>query len=233
MRPLPENRIELWSIDLAGPVERVERLARVLSEDERRRAERFRFDVHRHRFIVGRAAMHELLGSYLDRPPESLHFHYGHRGKPDLPAAPWLHFNLSNSADLALLGVTRVAPLGVDVEQLRPMSDLLEIARRFFARPEVDRLLGLPPERHVDGFFRCWTRKEAYLKAVGEGLAIPLDRFEVTLEPEAPARFLAFDDPAETVEAWSLHHLEPAPGFFGAVALRGDAAELTLDRWPG
>lgn len=233
MRDLPEGDVHVWSIRLDGSEDRIRRLAQVLSRDEMDRANRFRFDVHRHRFIAARSAMRHLLAEYGGVDPQVLRFHYGHRGKPDLPDFPWLHFNLSHSEDRALLAVTRVAPIGVDIEYLRSMPDLMDIAERFFARGEVERLVRQPSSEHAPCFFRCWTRKEAYLKAVGEGLAIPLNRFEVTHEPDREPRFLAFRDPKEAPEAWSLHHLDPEAGYFGAVALRASPEAVKLEGWDG
>jgi 4'-phosphopantetheinyl transferase len=227
-RSLADGEVQVWSIPLAVDPERRRRLAGLLATDETARAERFRFDVHRHRYIAGRGALREVLGAYLERPPQNLRFAYGPRGKPWLPEHRALHFNLSHSEDQALLGVTTVAELGVDIERIRPLSDLEAVARRFFAEGEVERLFALPPAQWPDAFFRCWTRKEAYLKAVGEGLAIPLDRFEVTLTAHEPVRFLAFRDPAERVEDWSLYHLEPVAGYMAAVALRARPSEV---RW--
>lgn len=233
MQTLPESQVHVWAIRLDGSEDRVRRLARVLSRDEMDRANRFRFDVHRHRFIAARSAMRHLLAEYSGVAPEALRFHYGHRGKPDLPDFPWLHFNLSHSEERALLGVTRIAPVGVDVEHLRSMPDLMDIAERFFARGEVERLSQQPSSEHEPCFFRCWTRKEAYLKAIGEGLAVPLNRFEVTHEPDREPRFLDFRDPDETPEAWSLHHLDPDEGYFGAVALRASPQAVRLESWDG
>jgi 4'-phosphopantetheinyl transferase len=230
---LPEGAVDAWTVRLEGSAERLGRLERLLADDERQRAGRFRFDVHRHRFIVGRGALRLLLGEYLGERPERLLFRYGPRGKPFLLEHPDLHFNFSNSADRGLLAVTRIAEIGADLEQRREMSDLLAIAERFFAAGEVRRLLDLPREQHEECFFRCWTRKEAYLKAVGEGLAIPLDRFEVTLAPEDEPKFLGFDDPEETPDAWTLHHLIPAPNFLGAIALRAPLREVRLREWEG
>ena len=172
--PLGQGRVHVWTVALDGPAERPGRLGACLSPDETTRARRFHFEVHRRRFTVARGALRHLLGAYLRRSPESLVFRYGHRGKPELPEAPELSFNLSHSEERALLAVSHVAALGVDIERLRPMDDMEAIARRFFSPPEHAALMALAPGERVAGFFRCWTRKEAYLKAVGEGLAIPL-----------------------------------------------------------
>lgn len=225
-------RIHLWAVPLNPPAARVDALARLLTHDERERAARFRFDVHRRRFIVGRGVLRELIAAYLGRDdPAGLVFEYGPKGKPALAGPPppggELEFNLSNSEELALVGFNRLRPIGVDVEHLRPLDDLREIASRFFSRAESEVLLGLPLPRQQEGFFNCWTRKEAYLKAVGDGLSAPLDRFDVTLAPGDPPRMLALEGSAEKAADWRLYHLEPAPGYLGAVAIQGEAWELT------
>ncbi|HEX5761016.1 MAG TPA: 4'-phosphopantetheinyl transferase superfamily protein [Thermoanaerobaculia bacterium] len=230
---LPAGELHLWAAPLDPPAERIEELRALLAPDERARVERFRFEVHRRRFAVGRGVLRALLGAYLDVPPERLAFTYGERGKPDLApgsaAAGPLHFNLSHSHELALLAVTREREVGADVEQLRPLDDLEKIAERFFSAAEHAQLMALPEAERVAAFFRCWTRKEAYLKALGVGLAAPLDAFVVTLGPQEPARMLTLEGDAERAARWALAHLEPAPRYFGAVAV--EAAGLAVRAW--
>ena len=220
--PAP-GEIHLWTIPLEPPPERVAALRRLLTADETARADRFHFDHHRRRFTVGRGALRELLAAYLDAAPDDLHFVYGEKGKPflDGPAAAGddLRFNLSNSHELALVAVGVGRELGVDVEHLRPMPDGEQIAERFFSRTERLELAGLPASRRDEGFFNCWTRKEAYLKAMGDGLTVALDRFDVTLAPSQPPRLLALDGSAQAAARWSLLDLHPAPGYVGALAI--------------
>ena len=220
--PAPAE-IHLWTIPLDPPPERVAALRLLLTPDEIARADRFHFDHHRRRFTVGRGALRELLAAYLDAAPDDVHFVYGEKGKPflDGPAAAGddLRFNLSNSHELALVAVGVGHELGVDLELLRPMPDGPQIAERFFSPSERQDLAGLPPTRRDEGFFNCWTRKEAYLKAMGDGLTVALDRFDVTLTPGQPARFLALDGSAEAAARWSLLALHPAAGYVGALAL--------------
>jgi 4'-phosphopantetheinyl transferase len=229
---LPEDEAHVWAASLDLPEARIAALGRTLSADEWARARRFRFEVHRRRFIAGRGVLRALLGAYLGVPPERLAFTYGERGKPDLAPAfldrP-LYFNLSHSHELALLAVTRAREIGADVEHVKPMPDLSRIAERFFAAEENAALHALPPEQHERAFFHCWTRKEAYLKAVGVGLAAPLDSFIVTLGPGEAARMLSLEGSAEAGERWRLRHLEPEAGYVGAVAVEG--VELALRSW--
>ncbi len=228
------REVHLWSVDLKPSPERVEELRRLLTGDEVARADRFHFDRHRRRFIVRRGVLRLLMGRYLERPPPALRFAEGEKGKPFVPqqaaAEERLHFNLSDSKDLALYAVTRGSELGVDVEVLRPMPDALAIAERFFSAEERDRLRRVPPEARARAFFNCWTRKEAYIKAIGEGLSEPLDRFSVTLLLDEPARFVHLGGDRERARGWTLHHLVPEAGAVGALALEGAGWRVTACR---
>lgn len=228
---LEDGIVHLWSFALEVSEERLAALRAVLAPEERERAERFRFALHRHRFTVGRAALRHILSGYTGRDPAALRFAYGERGKPSLPEHPETHFNLSHSADRALLGVSPIGPLGVDVEKVRPLDHMLDIAERFFSPAEYRRLASVAPAERPRAFFNCWTRKEAYIKAVGEGLAIPLDRFEVTLLPGEPARFVTFQDPREHLDQWSLIALRPSPETIGAAAWRSPEGTVKRFTW--
>jgi 4'-phosphopantetheinyl transferase len=222
---LGEGEIHLWSIPLDPPAHLLDELGRSLSPDEWERARRFRFEIHRRRFIAGRGSLRALLAAYLGERPAALAFAYGDRGKPDLAGDPWLRFNLSHSEDLGLLGLVRGRPLGVDVEYRKEMSDLEQIASRFFSASENADLARVPTAGKKEAFFNCWTRKEAYLKAVGVGLAAPLDSFVVTLVPGEEPRMLSLEGDRERAARWFYHHLEPAPGYVGALAIEGEPIE--------
>ena len=221
---LAPGTIHVWSVRLDPPAAQVERLGRFLAADEWERANRFRFEKHRRQYVVGRGALRVLLAAYLGIRPEEVKFIYGPRGKPfPAPAlgAGGLQFNLSNSDELALVGFVLGPEIGVDVEYLRPMPDCEQIAERFFSQSEREVLRGIAAARKEETFFNCWTRKEAYLKAVGEGLAAALDSFDVTLAPGDPPRMLTLEGDAERAARWSLHHLCPADEYIGAVAIEG------------
>ncbi|HUO86882.1 MAG TPA: 4'-phosphopantetheinyl transferase superfamily protein [Thermoanaerobaculia bacterium] len=235
-----EGEVEVWTVGLDLPAAAVTDLARLLSAEERARAERFRFARHRRRFTVGRGVLRILLGRAVGVDPGRVTFRYGAKGKPYLagPASrgrePEIHFNLSNSDELAVIALCREADLGADVERLRPMPDGLAIAERFFSAAERRVLAAEPGERRDESFFRCWTRKEAYLKAVGDGITVRLDAFDVTLAADEPPRMLSIDgDPGRAAD-WELVHLEPAPGYLGALALpaRQGGWRLRGWRWP-
>jgi 4'-phosphopantetheinyl transferase len=226
---LAPGTIHVWSVRLDPPAAQVERLGRFLAAEEWARANRFRFEKHRRQYVVGRGALRVLLAAYLDIPPEEVQFQYGPRGKPFLappPGTTGLQFNLSNSDELALVGFVLGPEIGVDVEYLRLMEDCEQIAERFFSESERRVLRGIPFPTKQEVFFNCWTRKEAYLKAVGEGLAAPLDSFDVTLAPGDPPRMLTLEGDAGRAARWSLHHLRPADDYIGAVAIEGGTWEL-------
>ena len=181
-----ETAIDVWSIDLdAAPAD----LGDLLDEDERTRANRFVVPVHSHRFAAAHGHLRILLGTYLGCAPEAVAFQYGAWGKPTLraPAGEGLAFNLAHSGGQALITVGRAEALGIDIEVMRPVADWLDIATRTFAPGEINALLSLPPHKQMDGFFACWTRKEAIIKFWGEGLSADLASFEVSLDPLAAA----------------------------------------------
>ncbi len=230
---LEQQRIDVWAARLDPPPEVVAHLRPLLSADEIERAERFRFDHHRRRFIVARGVLRSMLGLYLDRPPASLAFEYGPKGKPSLAAGfdPHLRFNVSHSDELGLYALGLDTELGVDVEKRRPMPDAEQIAERFFSWNERLDLRGVPGEAKADAFFNCWTRKEAYIKATGDGLSMPLDRFDVSLLPGEPARMRSAEgDPAKAAE-WTLLHLEPAEGYVGALCIHGHDWRVASRDW--
>jgi 4'-phosphopantetheinyl transferase len=198
-----------------------------LSTDEAVRAGRFHRPQDRELFVRGRAWLRGVLGNYLGVPPQDVRFVIGEHGKPAL-AAPhaWLQFNLSHTGSLALLALTRVGAVGIDVEAIRAMSDMAAIARRQFAPSERLRWSQLPPDQQPSAFYACWTRKEAFVKALGAGLSLPLDGFEVAFEPARPAALLSIDGSPQRAAGWSMWAFEPLPGFCAAVVARGSGLEL-------
>jgi 4'-phosphopantetheinyl transferase len=196
-------------------------LASSLSADERTRAERFHFERDRTRFGAARGLLRSLLGRSLGLPPSELRFTYGRRGKPSLPNAGELRFNVSHSGGRGLFALTRVGEVGVDVEQERPLQDLEQIVARYFSARESDALLALPEAERGPAFFRCWTRKEAFIKATGDGLSRPLDAFDVAFGRDEPARLLRVAGEPEAPGRFRLEALDAGPGFAAALAVAG------------
>ena len=199
----------------------------MLCASERERAARFVFDIHRRRFVAARAGLRRVLGLCLDRDPAGLDFDYTDRGRPSLRLAshPDFDFNLAHSGNLALVALSS-RRVGVDVERLREMENALAIARRFFSPREVGALKRLAEDARGQGFFNAWTRKEAVIKAVGTGLAA-LEETEVTLRPDEIPAVLSGPGGGK---AWQLFHLEPSPGFVGAVSVQA-APPVRLTTW--
>jgi len=217
--------VELWVWPLDVGADERGRFFAMLSDDEVARAERFVFERDRHRYIAARGRMREVLARLLGATPADLRFDYSSHGKPSLPLG--LHFNLSHSEALAALGVSRTHQLGVDVEHVRPLKE--DIAERFFSQAEVTALRALPEDEQLEAFYRCWTRKEAVVKAIGEGLSRPLDSFDVTLDPQS-ARLLRMAGEQGGPSVWQMAHFAPAPEFQGAVACRTGGGALVVKR---
>lgn len=190
---LRPEEIHVWRIHLAVDPSSQALLHSCLSDEENERAVRFRFDRDRARFIMARGTLRALLARYLHKQPGDLQLILGREGKPALApeqARETLDFNLSHSQDVAVFAFGWNRNIGVDVERIRSDVDCENIAHHYFSAGEMRSLARLPRQRQVEGFFRCWTRKEAYIKACGGGFRIPLDSFDVNLEPNSPARFL-------------------------------------------
>ncbi|QLE42395.1 4'-phosphopantetheinyl transferase superfamily protein [Nostoc sp. C052] len=218
---LLQDEIHVWRIDLNQPESQLQNLTATLSSDEIARAERFYFPKHRQHFIAGRGSLRTILGRYLDIKPSQVQFNYQQRGKPvlaDTFADSGLAFNLSHSQDLGLCAVNCTRPIGVDLEYIRPMSDLEALAKRFFLPREYEMLRSLSPNQQQEVFFRYWTCKEAYLKATGDGLS-QLEQIEVLLTPTEPAKL-------QITEDWSLFELVPTNNYVAAVAVENFGWDL-------
>jgi len=230
--PLAEGEVHVWAFTLERSAADTKASDSVLSAAELERAARFRFERDRTRFAVGRAQLRHILGSYLQIPPGDLAFEYGPKGKPCLSATasgPALMFNLAHSEDLALLAVTRTGPVGVDVERIRSLPDADDLVSRFFSPAEAARFRAVPEPQRATAFFNLWTRKEAWLKATGEGIGCGLNQVEVTFLPGEAPRFVKLGESGDKIANWQLHEISPAPGFAGAVAIA--AREVTIQCW--
>jgi 4'-phosphopantetheinyl transferase len=223
------NEVHVWRARLELDPQEFDRLQVTLSPDEVGRAARFHFSRDRQHFIAARGILRDILSRYLGRSPAELDFCYSSFGKPKLAAdcsADGLRFNLSHSDHIALYAVARQRELGIDVERIEPKFAEDGIAEKFFSRNEVAKLRSLPTSARLHAFFNCWTRKEAYVKARGAGLYIPLESFEVSLAPDEPAAFLS-----EGESGWSLQALTLDPDYAAAIAVEGNDWELRLWQW--
>jgi 4'-phosphopantetheinyl transferase len=226
--PVSEGQMDVWSANLDIPSNQNDDLYDLLSADERDRAGKFRFPVDRQRFIAARGILREVLGRYLAVAPESISFSYGAYGKPALKEYG-LHFNLSHSRGRALYAFSSGSPIGVDLELVRTLPDFLQVGASIFSAAETRKFQTIAPKDQPSCFFKCWTRKEALIKALGTGLSYPLDRFSVSFDE--PARVLSVDGYGTELSLWHLHHLEPEPGYYAAIATRQARSRISMHRF--
>lgn len=231
---LPSDQVHVWCASLRLPPWRIEELGQWLSADELQRAERYRFQSDRDHFVASQGLLRCILSRYLEVKPHQLHFQHGPFGKPALVetlAGDTISFNLSHSTELALYVVARKRRVGIDVEAIRSLPDARLVAEQFFSPRENMALAAFPSDLREQAFFCCWTRKEAYLKARGEGLYLPLDQFEVSVAPGEPARLVKTLEGPEETERWSLRALWPAPGYAATVVVEGCGWDLKCWQW--
>ena len=224
--------IVVWVINLTQSPFTLQRLRHVLSPEERARADRFVRENSQSQFTVAHGALRHILGTTLGADPHTLHFTEQSYGKPSLPGNP-LRFNLSHAGNLALLAVGYGRELGVDIEPIRSLPDARNLAQRFFSPAENANLRKVGPTNLPRAFFECWTRKEAFIKAIGQGLSYPLHNFDVTFYPDPQARITTAP---EHHDHWSLHNLAPAPDYCGALVVEHTQAapgppQIQLRRW--
>jgi 4'-phosphopantetheinyl transferase len=234
-RPLlSRNAVHVWLADLDQPAWPRDRLIGTLSDDEQERAARFVFERDRQRFVAGRAILRSILAHYLHTTPERLRFCYGGHGKPALaptPARDGLEFNLAHSQGLALYAIALGRRVGVDLEFRRPLPGAEQIAQHFFSPREYETLRALPAADKTDAFLSCWTRKEAFIKALGTGMSQPLDGFTVTVTPGEPVELLSVEGDPHAGHRWLLCELSSDPGFVAALCVEGRDCEITCQHW--
>ena len=228
---LPSNSVHVWTVTLAcsGAISD----SGILSNQEKSKIGRFVHDRDRQRYIASHLALRQILAGYSGVRPEQIWFHMNEFGKPSLGNYPQIEFNMSHSGAIALIAVRVAGSVGIDVEEIRSEPPPIDVAKRFFSQGELERLHSLREDEQLAGFLRCWTRKEAYLKAVGCGISDEdLATVEVTLladEPPAVLRRAARD---KTTKPWSVFHLEPVAGFIAAVVAEGTGLQLLSKSWP-
>ena len=223
---LGTSEAHIWQADLES-LALPENWAEILSQDECERAHRFRFARDQHHFIIRRALLRSLLGKYLQLQPPELVFHYSSHHKPSLatPSSD-IRFNLSHSGERAVFAFIRGRELGVDIEQIRHDFETQSVAQRFFSLAEREALCRIPPESRHEAFFHCWARKEAFVKAKGCGLFLPLDRFDVSLIPGKPTQLLATRPDCDERNRWTLCAVDVGPQYAAALVIEGPAINL-------
>jgi 4'-phosphopantetheinyl transferase len=230
MAPAP-GEVHVWWIAPGAAGERAAPPAHLLSDEERTRAGRFRSPELRHAFVAALAARREILARYLGAPPERIEFVRAAGGKPAVAGGGDLRFSASDTRGAALLAVAHAREVGIDVERARPLPDALELARRFLSPAEQRVLAGVEGREREATFLRCWTRKEAFVKAIGAGLTHPLDAFDVACGPGEEARLLADRSDPEAIERWRMLSLEDGPEWFAALVVEGTGWTVRRFQW--
>ncbi|MEM7127355.1 MAG: 4'-phosphopantetheinyl transferase superfamily protein [Chloroflexota bacterium] len=235
------NDIHIWLTSLDRSVDEAEELRLLLSSDEKERADRFHFLKDKIHYTVGRSVLRQLLARYIQCDPVEIQFDYNQYGKPCLASVATtgaklpelLQFNLSHSGTLALYGFSWERSIGVDIEYMRRNVAFLDIAQGFFSPSEIQILNCQPNSQEIaKAFYNCWTRKEAYIKAHGMGLSLPLDSFDVTLAPGEAAQLLATRPDSEDAARWTLTALSVPDGYAAAIAVEGQQWELSSFSFP-
>lgn len=227
---LAADEVHVWRIALNRTLDDVRVFRTLLAPEEISRAERFRFERDRQGFVIVRGLLRVILGRYLDLEPGKLRFAYNDYGKPTVApglAESGLSFNLSHAHQLALVAVTRDRQLGIDLEHIRPIPEIEQIAERILSPQEREMFRALPGTSKLEVFFRYWTCKEAYIKARGEGLSLPLDQFQVVPIPGEAVPLLSVKGDPQEASRWSLRELVPGPGYVAALAVEGKILRLT------
>jgi 4'-phosphopantetheinyl transferase len=232
---LSQGEVHVWCASLSQPAQDVAQLYGLLSSDEKARAGRYFFAHLQRSFVVSRGALRFLLAGYTDIPPEDLTFTYPRAGKPELSEKhdPKVFFNLSHSNELVLYAFSHTRNIGIDIEYVRTVNDLELIAERNFSMHEKVELKTLSPDTVLDGFFNCWTRKEAYIKAIGDGISFPLHEFDVSLKPGQPARLLSIRGSAQEATRWSMVELHMAADYAAALVVEGNSPKVIHHEWNG
>jgi 4'-phosphopantetheinyl transferase len=229
MSTLSPGTLHIWTVALAGDGE-VSGLFSLLSADEQARARGYQLAADRARFTRCRAALREILARYTGLGASGLRFDYGPHGKPAL-AGSAIAFNVSHSGDLAVIAISGEGPVGVDVEQVRPVEGMEAIAARFFSLEERDALAALAPDERTHAFYQAWTRKEAMLKATGHGLSRALDHDTVSLGADVAPRVLAVAGAPGEVATWQVAEVGLGAGYVGAIAWQGDERAIAVAPW--
>jgi 4'-phosphopantetheinyl transferase len=222
----PLERVDVWSLRTDDPDLPLSYLEGLLAPDELARANRFRFEHLRRNYILSRGSLRVLCSRYLKTHPASIPIRYGTNGKPELGPDCKLRFNLSHSGALTVFAFAYELELGVDVEQIREIKDIEAVVRRFFCPEEAAEVLGAPDTARAHVFHTCWTRKEAFIKATGNGLSTPLDSFRVTVKDNEPTRLAHINFNEDEGGRWSLLSLHLPPRYVGALCYRGPALPL-------
>lgn len=230
-KELPEKTIHFWCCDFNQNKDKLESHISLLSKDEKIRSGKFKFDKDRECYIISRGILRLLLGSYLDINPKHIKFKYTSYGKPILDFKNDLKFNISHSGNRAAFAFFKNQEIGVDIEKIKDDFDVLELAQNFFSKKEIEVLERQSKVDLPRAFFRCWTRKESFIKAEGSGLSFPLDKFAVSLENDEEAELLETQWDSKEKDQWQLFSFIPAEGYIAAVAVKQQVTQISYLNW--
>ncbi|HSE96696.1 MAG TPA: 4'-phosphopantetheinyl transferase superfamily protein [Blastocatellia bacterium] len=229
---LSKGDVDIWFVFLGMPV--TGSPERLLADDERKRAARFHLQRDRRWYIAAHASLRRILGRYLDKDPSRIQFDYGKNGKPHLSCendTDGLCFNLSCSHGIALIAVTRGLEVGVDVERIEADVDIERMAERFFSAREREAVTSLPEARRREAFFACWTLKEAYVKAIGAGLSVAPESFDVSAGLTGTPARLTCESEALSQTQWVIQRIASPAGYQSALALNDYPYRVRYGQW--
>ncbi len=232
MSVLPENEVQLWYFKVDEFLKDVESYANLLSLKETARANSFKFAKDRTVYILARGLLRILSGRYLNEIPKKIKFDYGEYGKPGYKFQTPIKFNISHSGNMIVMAFARNCEIGVDIEKIKEDFDVIDIAQHFFSPDEIQTLKALPEHEQIYGFYRCWTRKEAFIKAKGSGLSFSLTSFSVSLDADR-AKLLRTDWAAAERKEWKLFTFTPAKDYLGALSVREEVNSVRVFDWDG
>lgn len=228
---LPSHEVHIWRAHFDLTAQSVTSFRRVLSAEEVDRAARFHFEKDQRRYIIARGILRYVLGRYLEIPPAEVQIRYNTRGKPEVATSSSLNFNLSHSGNIILYAFGQNRKIGIDIEQIRNNVEFLELAQHSFSPLERAALAQMPPQSIPQAFFNCWTRKEAYIKAIGEGFYFPLDCFDVSLIPGEPATLIQIGGSPQEAARWAMRELWLDPAYAAALVVEGNDWQPRFWQW--
>ncbi|MDA0194648.1 MAG: 4'-phosphopantetheinyl transferase superfamily protein [Bacteroidetes bacterium] len=231
MQQLTDDIVHVWEVDLNVDPAFLKTCSRTLSPDELERANKYAFEKDHNYFIARRGVLRKLIGHYLNAKPDSIYFNYGPFGKPYLPKYHDFQFNLAHSNGHALMAFSIKIPLGIDLEFINRNLEFDNIADHFFSRGETKSLKNVSTEQKAISFYNCWTRKEAFIKARGDGLTFPLDKFEVSIEPNDQKALIGLYHDSENAGDWTIKSLEVEGDFAAALAFKDKNISVNSNVW--
>ena len=222
--------VKIWTVLNSSSLDLTPYL-QFLSSDEKERAKKFRFQGDQANYILGKSILRILVGKYLEQDPKSIEFNYNAYGKPELPDGSGLKFNISHSGDLVLLGFNEIHPIGVDVEKIKIDFDVMEVAANYFSATELRSLRKVPHEDQKRAFYRCWTRKESFIKAKGLGVSFPLDKFSVSIDKDEEAQLIETNWEPNEKDQWQIYSFVPAKNYLAAITASSKLTEISYQFW--